>query len=83
MIRLKADIAKVAYTPKKQKDVLTLLELHNEINNIPLISISMGEEGVITRLFYSAITFASAKRASAPGQIEATNKIKIYDRQYL
>lgn len=82
MIKLKADIAKVAYTPKKQKDVLTLLELHNEINNIPLITISMGEEGVITRLFYSVITFASAKRASAPGQIEATKLKYMIDNIY-
>ena len=62
--------------------VKRLLELHNEINNIPLITISMGEEGVITRLFYSVITFASAKRASAPGQIEATKLKYMIDNIY-
>jgi 3-dehydroquinate dehydratase I len=71
-----ADIAKVAVMPRDSQDVLTLLNathLARQQMKIPLITISMGREGVITRiaggLFGSDITFASGTVTTAPGQL--------------
>ena len=72
-----ADIAKVAVMPKDYKDVLVLLsatlKARTERLKIPIITMSMGPEGGVTRLagglFGSDITFATGKDASAPGQI--------------
>jgi len=72
-----ADIAKVAVMPENYKDVLTLmnatLKARTEHLKIPIISMSMGPEGRVTRLagslFGSDLTFAIGKEASAPGQI--------------
>ncbi len=74
---LGADISKLAVMPKNYDNVLTLLSAHNKARNervkIPIVTISMGEEGVVSRLagglFGSDITFAIGKQASAPGQI--------------
>lgn len=75
--KLGADVAKVAVTPKTYKDVLTLLSAtyaaRTELLDIPIITMSMGGEGAITRiaggLFGSDLTFAIGKATSAPGQI--------------
>lgn len=71
-----ADIAKVAVMPKSKMDALLLLAASEEAQKelqIPLISISMGEYGAISRLlgyyFGSDITFAIGEASSAPGQI--------------
>lgn len=72
-----ADICKIAVMPQNTADVLTLLaatrEMHEEHADVPLITMSMGALGMISRvsgqLFGSAATFGSAKTASAPGQI--------------
>lgn len=74
---LGADILKIAVMPNCRKDVLTLMEATLEMQENharrPLITMSMGADGVISRLSGeitgSAITFAAAKQASAPGQI--------------
>lgn len=70
------DIAKVAVMPKSLEDVLTLLSVTLEAKRklkIPLITMSMGGDGAITRLiggiFGSSLSFAVGKSASAPGQI--------------
>ena len=52
--QLGADIVKVALMPNKLEDVLTLLSLTIEAKNqlqIPVITISMGEYGSLTRMF--------------------------------
>ena len=75
--KLGADVAKTAVMPKSYKDVLTLLSAtytaRTEHLDIPIITMSMGEEGGITRiaggLFGSDLTFALGKASSAPGQI--------------
>lgn len=75
--RAGADIAKIAVTPNCYTDVLTLLSATNRARidhlQIPMITISMGLTGVVSRiaggLFGSDITFATAARASAPGQL--------------
>ncbi|HJV47025.1 MAG TPA: type I 3-dehydroquinate dehydratase [Bacillota bacterium] len=71
-----ADIAKIAVMPQGLEDVLLLLSLtlHAKNNSrIPLISISMGKYGFITRtfgwMFGSAFTFAVGENSSAPGQV--------------
>lgn len=74
---LGADIAKVAVMPTGYADVLTLLQAtlkaRTEVLTIPLVTMSMAREGVITRmaggLFGADITFAIGQASSAPGQI--------------
>ena len=74
---LGADIAKVAVMPESYQDVLTLLKAtlkaRAEAVNIPMATMSMAREGVVTRmaggLFGSDITFALGLASSAPGQI--------------
>jgi len=74
--RLGADIAKVAVMPRSPEDVLTLLGAAwraSEAGSIPLIAMSMGGFGSVSRIvggvFGSALTFAVGKSSSAPGQI--------------
>lgn len=74
--QLGADVAKVAVMPRDLDDVLTLLVATREASKklrIPLISMSMGPFGAMTRLFGwtfgSALTFAVGASSSAPGQV--------------
>lgn len=72
-----ADISKLAVMPQDYGDVLTLLsathKARNEAVQVPMVTISMGAEGGISRLagglFGSDITFAVGLQSSAPGQI--------------
>jgi 3-dehydroquinate dehydratase-1 len=73
---LNADIAKVAVMPQGMDDVLTLLSATlraGKALDIPLVSMSMGRLGAITRMcgwaFGSAMTFAVGEASSAPGQM--------------
>ena len=73
---LNADIAKVAVMPQGMDDVLTLLSATLRASkelDIPLVSMSMGRLGAITRMcgwaFGSAMTFAVGEASSAPGQM--------------
>lgn len=75
--QLGADIPKIAVMPQSVKDVLTLLDatatMKGEAPDQPIVTMSMGGRGAVSRMageiFGSAITFAAAKKASAPGQI--------------
>jgi len=74
--QLGADVAKVAVMPRDMDDVLTLLAATREASKkltIPLISMSMGPLGAITRLvggvFGSSLSFAVGAATSAPGQL--------------
>ena len=74
--RLGADVAKVAVMPKDPQDVLTLLAATwraSQTIGVPLISMSMGGVGSLSRVmgwvYGSAATFAVGKSSSAPGQI--------------
>ena len=72
-----ADLLKLAAMPQNPGDVLTLLsatwEMKEKYARQPLITMSMGGTGLVSRLtgevFGSALTFGSAGVASAPGQI--------------
>ena len=70
------DVAKVAVMPQSMEDVLTLLAATLEGKKrcgIPLITMSMGNLGSVSRLvggvFGSALSFAVGHAASAPGQV--------------
>lgn len=72
-----ADILKVAVMPRDAGDVLTLLTATNRMSQLtdkPLITMSMGGQGAVSRIsgeiFGSAVTFGCVEEASAPGQIE-------------
>lgn len=76
MDSLEADIIKIAVMPEDYKDVLSLLETTlkaNELYDRPIVTISMSNLGIVTRLmgeqFGSAITFGKDNNSSAPGQI--------------
>lgn len=77
MAGLRADHAKIAVMPNKERDVFRLLELTQQLTSevsIPLTTMSMGEKGKISRslgwIYGSKITFAVGVKSSAPGQIE-------------
>lgn len=71
------DIPKLAVMPNSRQDVLELLaatlEMKQKYSDRPLITMSMAADGVISRIAGefsgSDITFGSAGRASAPGQL--------------
>lgn len=79
MVESGADIPKIAVMPNDNKDVLRLLDVTDTFckkhPDIPVITMSMGGRGVISRIsgeiFGSALTFGCARKQSAPGQIEA------------
>lgn len=74
-----ADIAKIAVMPQNMQQVLMLLaaanEMYTKYAEIPLVTISMGSLGGVSRLcgqvFGSTVTFATLEQCSAPGQIPA------------
>lgn len=77
MQKMGADILKIAVMPRSRRDVLTLLSATEEMVRVyaekPVVTMSMSGMGLVSRIagevFGSAITFGSAKKASAPGQI--------------
>ena len=79
MQELGADISKAAVMPVCERDVLTLLDttlaMKEQYADRPYITMSMSARGGISRLCGalsgSALTFATAGRASAPGQMDA------------
>lgn len=72
-----ADIVKLAMMPNSTEDVLRLLSetnhFHKRYPQQPLITMSMGTLGVVSRVsgetFGSCVTFGAGKNASAPGQL--------------
>ncbi|SCZ79318.1 type I 3-dehydroquinate dehydratase [Acidaminobacter hydrogenoformans] len=74
---MNADILKIAVMPNNREDVLKLMRATNrmqtEYADRPVVAMSMGGLGVITRLsgevFGSAMTFGAVGQVSAPGQI--------------
>ena len=73
--RMGADAAKLAVMPRSRLDALALLQATaraHATSRIPLIAMSMGPLGAVTRLvgglFGSSLSFAVGAQASAPGQ---------------
>lgn len=79
MQELGADIAKIAVMPQSKQDVMTLLnaslKMYENYADRPLITMSMSGTGAVSRMIGeftgSALTFGTAGKASAPGQIRA------------
>lgn len=79
MQEIGVDITKVAVMPRSESDVLTLLDvsitMKDQYADRPYITMSMSRTGAVSRLCGaltgSAITFATAGKASAPGQMDA------------
>jgi 3-dehydroquinate dehydratase I len=84
--RLGADVAKVAVMPRDRADVLTLLAATAQAEakaRIPLISMSMGPLGAVTRMiggiFGSSLSFAVGEGSSAPGQMPIADLRAVFD----
>ena len=83
---LGADVAKVAVMPRDRDDVLALLAATSRAEakaHIPLISMSMGPLGAVTRMiggvFGSSLSFAVGAGSSAPGQLPIADLTAVYD----
>jgi 3-dehydroquinate dehydratase-1 len=84
--RLGGDVAKVAVMPRDRDDVLTLLAATSQAEaraRIPLISMSMGPLGAVTRMiggvFGSSLSFAVGEGSSAPGQMPIDDLNAVYE----
>lgn len=84
--RLGADVAMVQVKPRDRADVLRLLSATAEADgkaNIPLISMSVGPLGSVSRivggLFGSSLSFAVGGKASAPGQVPIDDLVAALD----
>ena len=72
-----ADVVKLALMPRRMQDVFDLMEetyaFHEEHPNRPLITMSMGQMGMLSRVagefIGSCVTFGAGAKASAPGQL--------------
>lgn len=90
MDNMRGDILKIAVMPRKEEDVLALLEaarvFSSDYSETDIIAISMGELGSTTRVcggeFGSVITFASGVRSTAPGQMQADRLKQALDEYY-
>jgi 3-dehydroquinate dehydratase I len=84
---LGADVLKLAMMPRDPADVLELLratwEMANHYAERPMMTMSMGGTGVVSRLageiFGSAMCFGMIGRASAPGQVEVDRLAGVLD----
>lgn len=89
-IRFGADVAKVALMPETEEDVLKVFEatlaVRRDFPEVPLITMSMGALGQISRLagglYGSDLTFAVGSAASAPGQIPVERMRGAFDLLY-
>ena len=89
MDRLGADIPKVAYMPQSEEDVQTVIRAAYDARECckkPFIALSMGREGLITRICSgragTAVTFASVSGQSAPGQVSVSYMKYLLERYY-
>ncbi|MCI9083941.1 MAG: type I 3-dehydroquinate dehydratase [Lachnospiraceae bacterium] len=88
MQRTGADIGKLAVMPQTSMDVIHLMEaaagMKESSPEYLLAAMAMGGLGAVSRvsgqLFGSCITFASAGKASAPGQLLIEDTIMILDK---
>ena len=79
-----AHIVKLAVMPKDRQDVLNLMRATIEtMGDVPVVTMSMGELGKISRIAGSftgsAITFGAIGEASAPGQMDCDKLCRILD----
>lgn len=87
MQQLGADVAKIAVMPHSKEDLEVLLsatvDANIKGNGTPVVSMSMGEIGVQSRVlgevYGSAITFGCVGEASAPGQLQVKTLNEMLD----
>ncbi|MGO2172102.1 MAG: type I 3-dehydroquinate dehydratase [Micrococcaceae bacterium] len=86
MSEMGCDVPKIAVTPLSPSDVLILLSATDKAREIvdrPIITMSMKEAGMASRLaggvFGSSATFATVGAASAPGQIPVATVAAVLD----
>ncbi|MBO6047888.1 MAG: type I 3-dehydroquinate dehydratase [Erysipelotrichaceae bacterium] len=86
MEALGGDLLKLACMPQTEKDVVRLQDVTFDCANTlhqPLITMSMGQMGILTRvtgeLYGSTMTFATAGKPSAPGQIPLEDMVQVLD----
>lgn len=88
MKNMGADIGKLAVMPNDRNDVLHLMEATAEVKeqylDYPIITMSMGKTGMISRIAGqfsgSCVTFATAGKASAPGQLPLEDAVMILNK---
>lgn len=88
--KLGCDTGKFACMPQGKEDVDTLLNatvaVKKQIPEFPLITMSMGAEGVVSRLYGglygSEVSFGCMQQVSAPGQISYERMNEVFDRIY-
>lgn len=88
MIQAGTDFAKLAVMPECRQDVLHLMEavlsVKDQYPDSHLIAMSMGADGVMSRLlgswYGSEVTFAAFGKASAPGQADYARVSEFLDR---
>ena len=91
MRQARADLPKLAVMPQSRTDVLELLaataEMADQHPEIPIITMSMGALGAVSRLcgeaLGSAMTFANPGQASAPGQVSLNIVNEVLDALHL
>lgn len=81
-----ADIVKIATHAKNREDVQTLADFTIKNKSKNIVTISMGSEGAVSRVFFPAlgslITYASLGSATAPGQLDYTLTMDLLRRMY-
>jgi 3-dehydroquinate dehydratase-1 len=79
-----ADIVKIATLASDKESLRTMTRLTMEFSNKWIITICMGQEGLITRIFFpmigSIFTFASVGRPKAPGQVSVVELRRYMER---
>lgn len=88
MKELGADGAKLAVMPRKNTDVLHIMEATMHVKDrypsYPLVTMAMGKEGLLSRIggqiTGSCITFGVVGKTSAPGQIPLEDLTVILDK---
>ncbi len=86
----RCDMGKVACMPQEPSDVDRLLEataqMKDEYPDFPIITMSMGEMGVASRLYGglygSEVSFGQMGAASAPGQVPYQQMNQVFDKIY-
>ena len=82
------DITKLAVMPRSRADVMRLMyaavQMEEEYADRPCVTMAMGPEGQISRVMGrftgSAVTFAAAGTASAPGQMDVNSVRTLMDQ---
>jgi 3-dehydroquinate dehydratase-1 len=79
-----SDVVKIAVTAAKNDDFLRLMMLTLKHKDQGIITISMGDKGLPSRVFSpllgSLITYGSINKSSAPGQLSAVEVMDIFRR---